>query len=183
MLNTFSQLLAVQPPGPGVDDLERAGERNAEPPHDFGQAGFGPLAERGLERRPCRHVLQDRAELDLGIDAAEGVDALLQALGDGQVPGLDDVAAVGLRSCLPDEEQVVELVVDEVLVTLEVVLVRVQARCGAEEMLKPADAGHRHVIACLSGFPAPGLRLRRTGASSEGVAFAAGPGSHRAVWL
>src|SRR5258705_5197183 len=77
-------LLTVQPPEPRVDDLERAGERHAEPPRDFGQAGFGPLAQRRLERRPCRNVLQDRAELDLRVDAAEGVDALLQALGDGQ---------------------------------------------------------------------------------------------------
>jgi hypothetical protein len=55
------------------------------------------------------------------------VHALLQPLGDRQVPGQDDVADVRLRRDLADEQQLIQRVVDEIEVALDVVPVDVDA--------------------------------------------------------
>src|SRR5580704_5629869 len=74
------------------------------------------------------------------FEALEGVHALLQALGDRQVPGQDDVADVRLRRGLADEQQVIQRVVDEIEIPLDVVPVDVDAAGGAEEALELGKA-------------------------------------------
>ena len=80
----------------GVDDPEGAGERHAQSSHDGGETGLDLLAEGQVERGPRGKLVQDRLQLDLLVDALEVVDALLQALGDGQVGGLDDGGPSGI---------------------------------------------------------------------------------------
>ena len=79
-------------------------------------------------------------QFDLLFEALEGVHALLQPLGDRQVPGQDDVADVRLRRGLADEQQVVERVVDEIEVPLDVVPVDVDAPAARKKrsnLVKP----------------------------------------------
>jgi hypothetical protein len=97
-------------------------------------------------------------QFDLLLEALERVHALLQPLGDRQVPGQDDVADVRLRRGLAGEQQVIEHVVDEIEVTLDVVAVDVDAAGGTEEALELGKA--RHAIAGAS----PG-RVDRAGAA------------------
>jgi hypothetical protein len=117
---------------------------HAQAPDDLREPRLGRGARGPVQRWEGGEPLQDGAQLDLLVDGPELVDRLLQALGDGEVPGLDDITAVGARIRLPHEEQVVELVTDEVAVALDVVLVHVEARDPAEEPLEPGDAHDRH---------------------------------------
>jgi len=145
----------------------------------FNASTLGPLIKKGGERRLNVAVTRSRSGMivvssltsaDLASSGAtsEGFRCLRAFLQDLEAAaGVSNFGITNQRFqkrnngvsnvvfCdSPFEEQVVEFVVDEVLVALEVVLVRFQAGSGAEEMLKLAHAGHRHVIACLSDFPA-----------------------------
>jgi hypothetical protein len=66
----------------GIDDLESARQRNAQPAHDVGKLGLGLLAIGQIERWPGSQVIRDRLQLDRFVDCLEGVNALLQPLGD-----------------------------------------------------------------------------------------------------
>jgi hypothetical protein len=100
-----------------VDDLEAAGEREAETPDDLRQSSFGFLAAGEIEWGQRRQCVQDLPQLDLLVDGSELVNALLQALGDRQIEGLDDVPRIGFRRGFSAQEQVVQLVADEIAVT------------------------------------------------------------------
>src|ERR1700723_2298539 len=109
---------------------------------------------------PAGHEgFEDGPELNLLFDAPEGVRALLQALGYRQVPGLDDVADVGLRGGLPCQQQVINRVVDEIEVALDIVPVDADAARGAEEALELGKPHHWHgclLPPCHGGLCRPG---------------------------
>src|SRR5690242_13612830 len=102
----------------GIENLEGLGKGDADPAEHHRQPILRLLAERVAERRPCGQVVEDRAELDVLVELAEFVHGLLQARGEGQVGGLDNVAAVRRRGCLPGKQQVIDRLVDEVQVAL-----------------------------------------------------------------
>jgi hypothetical protein len=76
---------------------------DADAAEDHRQARLRLLAQRGSERRPGGQVIQNGTELDLIVDLHEALDAFLQAPGDGEVPGFDDVPGIGLRCSLPHD--------------------------------------------------------------------------------
>ena len=119
-----------------VDELERPGQGDADAPEEQREPRLGVLAERVIERRPGGQGFEDGPQFDLLLEALERVRALLQPLGDRQVPGPDDVADVRLRRGLADEQQVIQRVVDEIEVVLDVVPVDVDAAGGAVEALE-----------------------------------------------
>ncbi len=127
----------------GVDELERPGQGDADAAEEQREPGLGarPAGIRGSGRG---QGLEDWPQFDLLFEPLEGVHALLEALGDRQVPRLDDVADVGLRGGLADDQQVVERVVDEIEVALDVVAVDVDtspaARKKRSNLVKPITA-------------------------------------------
>jgi hypothetical protein len=99
-----------------------------------------------IQRRPRGQGFEDGAQFDLHFEALEGVHALLQALGDRQVPGQDDVTYVRLRRGLADEQQVIVIVriIDEIEVSPDVVVGDIDAADGTEEALELGKAHHGH---------------------------------------
>src|SRR3954466_1905959 len=67
----------------GINDLEGAGERQAEATDDERQARLGLVARRTVKWRIDGQLFQDRCQLDLVVHLTEGVNALLQPFGDG----------------------------------------------------------------------------------------------------
>ena len=122
-----------------VEDRERPGQRQTDASHDWNESCLRPFAQCYIERRPRGQILQDWREFDVSIDFTELVDALLKALGNGQIPRLKYVAVVRLRGGLAHEQQVVQLLVDEFLVTLEIVFVDVDTR--GETVKPPSVSG------------------------------------------
>src|SRR5580704_1861550 len=96
----------------GIDDFETSGKRNAQPSRNLWKLRLGLLAVGEVERGTRTQVIEDRLQVDLLIHLPKRMNAFVQALGDRQVPGLNDTAAVGLRRYLPAHEQVVKLVID-----------------------------------------------------------------------
>ena len=127
-----------------VEDRERPGQRHADAPHDQDKSCLRLFAQCYIERRSRGQILEDWREFDVCIDFAKLVDALLKALCNRQIPRLKYVAVVRLRSGLAHEQQVVHLLVDELLVTLEIVFVDVDARGETEEPLELGDTYHWH---------------------------------------
>ena len=125
----------------GIDDLEGARQGKAQSAGDGRKPDRGFIAVSEVEGRLRGQMIQDRPELDLLVHLPERVNALLQPFGDREVERLDDVATVCLCRCLAANEQIVYLVVDEIAVTLEVLLVDVEAGRDPEEALEP---GHTH---------------------------------------
>jgi hypothetical protein len=134
-----------------LDDPEAAGQRQAQPAGDAGQLGLGFPAVVELERRVLGQALQDRLQLDVLVDLAEGVDAFLQSLGDRQVARPDDDVVVRLGVRLAALQQIVDLPVEEIVVALEVGVIHIQARRGAEEALELGNVHHGHegLLLCL----------------------------------
>jgi hypothetical protein len=66
-----------------VKDIETAGKRHAESAGDFRKLCPGFIAVVQVERRVLRQLIQYRAQLDFLVDVSEGMDAFLQAFGDG----------------------------------------------------------------------------------------------------
>jgi hypothetical protein len=93
----------------GIDDLERARERDADAAGDLRQPGFGFRTIGQVEGRQRGQVIEDRLQVDLLVDIPKIMDAFLEPLGDGRIKGLDDDAAISLRRCLAAKEQVVDL--------------------------------------------------------------------------
>jgi hypothetical protein len=116
----------VDPPQVRDNDLECPGQCYAQPAEDHREAGCVSSRQRVLQRRPGGQGVQDGPELYLLVDPVALVDRLLQALGDRQVPGLDGVARIGLRGALPDQQEVVDRLVDEVQVALDVLPVDIE---------------------------------------------------------
>jgi hypothetical protein len=77
----------VNGPHLGVDELERPGQGDADAPEEQREPGLGVLAQRVIERRPGGQGFEDGPQFDLLLEALERVRALLQPLGDRQVPG------------------------------------------------------------------------------------------------
>jgi hypothetical protein len=119
-----------------VEELEDPGQGHADAAEEPRKPRLRRLAERVVERRAGGDGFEHGSELDLLLDALERVRAFLQPFGYGQVPGLDDVADVGLRGGLPDEQQLVDGVVDEIEVARDIVPVNADAACGTEEALE-----------------------------------------------
>src|ERR1700730_18524887 len=63
------------------------------------------------------------------------MNTLLQSLGNGKVPGLYSDSVIGLRRVLGYEEQIDCFLVDELVVTLDVLFIDVQAGSGSKKML------------------------------------------------
>jgi hypothetical protein len=114
------------------------------PPATSGSLPSVSSAKGQVERGPGGEVLEETLELDLLVELPELVDPLVQALGDREIFGLHDVADVRLRRRLPDDDEIVDLVVDEVAVSLEVALVHVESGCRSEEPLELRNAHHGH---------------------------------------
>ena len=108
-----------------IYELEGVGKGHAQSARDVGKLGLGLGADRQMERWPGGDMIQDRLQLDILVECAEGLDALLQTFGDRQVVGLDDVASIRLGSGLSTKQQIVDLLVDEVAVAPQILLVDV----------------------------------------------------------
>ena len=109
-----------------IDDLEGARERHAEPAHDHGQLILGIFAisrpSGGCMAR-CSRI--GRSSISSSI-FSNSLDALLQALGDGQLERLDHSPAICLRDGFSANQQVVNLPIDEIAVALEILLVDIE---------------------------------------------------------
>jgi hypothetical protein len=127
-----------------IDDPEAAGERQAKPAGDAGQLGFGFPAVVDVERRTLGQALQDRLQLDVLVDLAEGVDALLQPPGDRQVARPDDFMVIGLRVGLAAQQQVVDCLVEKIVIVIETGVIHIQARRSAKETLELGNVHHGH---------------------------------------
>ena len=57
----------------GLDDLEDAGERDAETAGDLRQKALGLFAEGKVDRRTRRQLIEDGLETDGLVDPAEGM--------------------------------------------------------------------------------------------------------------
>jgi len=123
----------------GVNDSERARERDTQATRYGGKPRLRGIAVCEIERRPSRKIIQDRLQLDLLVDLSEGMDAFLQPFGNGQIEWLNDVSAIGFRCGLAAQKKIVDLVVDELAVALEILLVDVEPCSSAEETLEPRD--------------------------------------------
>src|SRR3984957_10896221 len=145
----------------GLNEPEGPGEGHADAAEELRKPGLRRVAERIVERRAGHEGFEDGPELDLLFDAPERVRALLQAFGYRQVPGLDDVAEVGLRGGLRYQQQVINRVVDEIEVALDVVPVDADAARGAEEALELGKPHYWHrclltsrATSCRAAVPA-----------------------------
>src|ERR1700761_3257857 len=127
-----------------VDGFERPGQRDADAAEDQREPGLRLIVQHHVQRRSGGQGLQDAPELNLLVEAPELVHALLQPLGDGEVPGIDDVTDVRLRGGLGDDQQVVDHLVDEVEVVLHVVAVDADLGGGPEEPLELRESHNRH---------------------------------------
>ena len=96
-----------------VEDRECPGQRHADASHDGDESPLRLFAQCYIERRSRGQILEDWRESDVSIDSTKLMDALLKALGNWQIPRLEYVAVVRLRSGLAPEQQVVQLLVDE----------------------------------------------------------------------
>src|SRR3984957_13641561 len=76
----------------GVDEPEHPGQRHGDATEDQGQPRLRVVVQRHIERRTGGQILQDGPDLDVLIHPLEGVHAVLQPLGERQVPRVDDVA-------------------------------------------------------------------------------------------
>lgn len=123
------------------------------PPTISGSRSVISASIRQAERRQRGELLQDRLQFDLLVELSEAVDALLQPLDDRQVPQLDDVADVRLGMGLPDNQEVVELLIHEGAVAPQVRLVDVQPRRRTEVPLEPRH-GHERMAFPLPAGPA-----------------------------
>src|ERR1700761_1493005 len=159
-----------------VDGFERPGQRDADAAEDQREPGLRLIVQHHVQRRSGGQGLQDAPELNLLVEAPELVHALLQPLGDGEVPGIDDVTDVRLRGGLGDDQQVVDHLVDEVEVVLHVVAVDADLGGGPEEPLALRESHHRH--GRLLSSPAPPIAMAwacRTRSSASRIAMAPSP--------
>ena len=106
----------------GVQNLERACERDANTPCNRCELGFRLVTKRKAQWGASAQVVQNRRKFEFLIELAELIDLRLQSLRNGQIDGLDLVAAVCPRNCLAANEEIVELVINEVAEALEVLL-------------------------------------------------------------
>src|SRR5688572_28840245 len=127
-----------------VEDRERPGQRHADAPNDRDESCPRLFAQCYIERRLRGQTLENWGEFDVSIDSTKLVDALLKAFGNGHIPRLKNVAVVRLRRRLAHEQQVVQLLVDELLVTLEIIFVDVDASRETEEPLELGHTDHWH---------------------------------------
>src|ERR1700724_4312780 len=65
-----------------IYELEGVGKCHAQSTRDVGKLGLGLGAERQMERWPGGDMIQDRLQLDILVECAEGLDTLLQTFGD-----------------------------------------------------------------------------------------------------
>ena len=65
-----------------IYELEGVGKGHAQSARDVGKLGLCLGADRQMERWPGGDMIQDRLQLDILVELAEGLDALLQTLGD-----------------------------------------------------------------------------------------------------
>src|ERR1700692_652926 len=81
-------------------------------------------------------MFENRPQLDRLVDVLEFVDALRQALGEGPFERLDHDPPICLRDRFSLKQQVIDLPVDEIAVTLEVLLVDIKPGRDPEESLE-----------------------------------------------
>jgi hypothetical protein len=65
----------------GLEDVGK-GHAQSQSTRDAGKLGLGLGADRQTERWPGGDMIQDRLQLEILVESAEGLDALLQTLGD-----------------------------------------------------------------------------------------------------
>jgi len=105
------------------------------PPAIARQASFGFFAVGEINLRLWNCLVQNALEPDIEVEFLEGVGALLKPLGDGKVARFYRDSVVALCGVMGYEQQVCYFVVDELVVTLDVLFVDVQFSGGPEEML------------------------------------------------
>lgn len=90
---------------------------------------------KAIHLRLSNGLLQNTFEADIPVKRLESMNALLQSLGNAKVSRLYGDPVIGLCRVLSDEEQIRYFLVDQVVVTLDVFLVDIQAGSGSEKML------------------------------------------------
>lgn len=78
-----------------IDDLERAGERQTDAADDAWQGSQHVITVVPIELWPTPKWIEQRRQPELLVQLSKSADTLLQTFGDGQIPGLDDVAIIG----------------------------------------------------------------------------------------
>jgi hypothetical protein len=88
-----------------------------------------------IKLRLGNSILKDAPEADIQIKRFKIMNTRLRSLRDGKIPRLYHDSVVGLRYVLRCEEQVINFLVDEDVVTLDVVFIHIGGGSSAKEVL------------------------------------------------
>ncbi len=132
-----SRMLALR-----IDDRERARHRKTQPARNRRQTRLDFVAIRQIDPRLRNGLLQYGLQPDVHVQRLKRVHALLQSLGNRQIPRLDPDSVIGLRRALRHQQQVAYFFLYKLVVTPDILFVNFQARGHPKKMLYLVDALH-----------------------------------------
>src|SRR5258707_12152054 len=130
-----SRMLALR-----IDDREPARHRKTQPACNRRQTRLDFVAIRQIDPRPRNGLLQYRLRPAVHVQRLKRVHALLQSLGNRQIPRLDPDSVIGLRRRLGHQRQVAYFFLYKLVVTPDIRFVNFQARGHPKKMLYLVEA-------------------------------------------